>query len=99
MPEEPRERSYTFLGMTTIIASEAMHQLLELVERIAHSNATALITGESGDSPSASEVWYCAARALMRVVHLQGTPTAIRNLYESTIDSRVRRSPHATLWH
>jgi len=48
MPEEPRERSYTFLGMTTIIASEAMHQLLELVERIAHSNATALITGESG---------------------------------------------------
>jgi DNA-binding NtrC family response regulator len=46
--EEPRERSYTFLGMTTIVASEPMYHLLELVERIARSNATALITGESG---------------------------------------------------
>lgn len=48
MLEEPRERSYTFLGMTTIIASEPMHHLLELVQRIARSNASALITGESG---------------------------------------------------
>jgi len=47
-PEEPRERSYTFLGMTTIIASEPMHHLMGLVERIARSTATALITGESG---------------------------------------------------
>jgi DNA-binding NtrC family response regulator len=48
MLEEPRERSYTFLGMTTIVASEPMHRLMELVERIARSSATALITGESG---------------------------------------------------
>src|SRR5579862_7345275 len=48
MPEQPLESSYTFLGMTTIIASEPMHRLMSLVERVARSNASTLITGESG---------------------------------------------------
>jgi transcriptional regulator with GAF, ATPase, and Fis domain len=38
----------TFLGMPAVISSPAMRQLIELVERIAQSNAAVLITGESG---------------------------------------------------
>src|SRR5438552_4895564 len=38
----------TYLGMQAIVSSPAMRQLLELVERIAQSNAAVLITGESG---------------------------------------------------
>lgn len=37
-----------FLGMTAIIESDAMKRLLKLVERVAESPATVLITGESG---------------------------------------------------
>src|SRR5579883_2664805 len=37
-----------FLGMPAIIASEPMRKLMELVERVARSSATVLITGESG---------------------------------------------------
>jgi transcriptional regulator with PAS, ATPase and Fis domain len=38
----------TFLGMPAIVCSPGMRQLLELVERIAQTNAAVLITGESG---------------------------------------------------
>jgi transcriptional regulator with PAS, ATPase and Fis domain len=38
----------TFLGMPAVVSSPAMRQLLELVERIAQTNAAVLITGESG---------------------------------------------------
>lgn len=38
----------TFLGMQAIFSSPAMQQLLELIERIAQTNAAVLITGESG---------------------------------------------------
>jgi transcriptional regulator with PAS, ATPase and Fis domain len=38
----------TFLGMPAIVSSPAMRQLLELVERIAQTNAAVLISGESG---------------------------------------------------
>jgi len=38
----------TFLGMPAIVCSAAMKQLLDLVQRIAQTNAAVLITGESG---------------------------------------------------
>jgi DNA-binding NtrC family response regulator len=37
-----------FLGMTAIIASEPMQRLMDLVQRVARSSATTLVTGESG---------------------------------------------------
>ncbi len=37
-----------FLGMTAVIASPPMLRLLETAERVARSNATVLVTGESG---------------------------------------------------
>jgi DNA-binding NtrC family response regulator len=37
-----------FLGVSAIFASEAMQRLISLVERVAATNATILITGESG---------------------------------------------------
>ena len=37
-----------FLGMTAVIASEQMRNLMTMVERVARSNATVLVTGESG---------------------------------------------------
>jgi transcriptional regulator with PAS, ATPase and Fis domain len=37
-----------FIGMTAIIGSSPMRQLLERVERVARSQATVLVTGESG---------------------------------------------------
>jgi transcriptional regulator with PAS, ATPase and Fis domain len=37
-----------YLGMPAIISSPRMQQLIELVERIAQTNAAVLITGESG---------------------------------------------------
>ena len=38
----------TFLGMEAVIASEQMRALLGTIERVARSQATVLITGESG---------------------------------------------------
>ena len=40
--------THVFLGMKAVIASEAMHHLIALAERVARSNATVLILGESG---------------------------------------------------
>jgi two-component system response regulator AtoC len=37
-----------FLGMPAVIASQPMHHLMAMVERVARSSATVLITGESG---------------------------------------------------
>ncbi len=41
-------RRTAFLGMEAVIASEPMRALLGMVERVARSQATVLITGESG---------------------------------------------------
>src|SRR5580693_8402933 len=40
--------TYVLLCMKALIASEAMHHLLALAERVARSKATVLILGESG---------------------------------------------------
>lgn len=49
MPQELQAvRTSVFLGMTAIVASEAMRRLLSRVERAARSSASVLITGESG---------------------------------------------------
>jgi DNA-binding NtrC family response regulator len=48
----------TFLGMAAVVASQPMHEILDLVRRVAQTNVTVLIGGESG---SGKEV---VARAL-----------------------------------
>ncbi len=48
MAEAAQAPTQVFLGMTAIIASEPMQRLMELVQRVARSTATTLITGESG---------------------------------------------------
>ena len=76
MPEATRVRiepwrapepapSQVFLGMTAIIVSEPMQRLMELVQRVARSSATTLITGESGVGKElvARAVHYYSGRA------------------------------------
>lgn len=43
-----RNEPLSFLGMPAIVASEAMRQLLLIVERVAITNASVLVQGESG---------------------------------------------------
>jgi DNA-binding NtrC family response regulator len=43
-----QDRMCVFLGMPAVIASEPMRHLMSMVERVARSHATVLITGESG---------------------------------------------------
>jgi len=76
MSVETSVHSSVFLGMTAIIASDPMRRLMERVQRAARSNASILITGESGSgkevvaravhhfSPRAHRPWVdlsCAA--------------------------------------
>jgi len=39
---------YRIQGFEAVICSEAMHKLMQMVERVAHSNAAVLIVGETG---------------------------------------------------
>jgi DNA-binding NtrC family response regulator len=57
--------SQVFLGMTAIIVSEPMLRLMELVQRVARSSATTLVTGESGVGKElvARAVHYHSGRA------------------------------------
>jgi DNA-binding NtrC family response regulator len=48
MPPETNTSRFTFFGATAIVVSPAMLRVMELVERVARSNASVLITGESG---------------------------------------------------
>src|SRR6185437_15014179 len=76
VPSPHENHSCVFLGMPAIIASEPMRRLMQVVERVARSNATVLVTGESGSgkeliaraihhySPRCSKPWVdlsCAA--------------------------------------
>ncbi|HEX2712690.1 MAG TPA: sigma-54 dependent transcriptional regulator [Candidatus Acidoferrales bacterium] len=44
----PRSEPEVLLGMPAVICSEPMRQVMRLVERLAQTNASVLITGESG---------------------------------------------------
>ena len=46
--EEQTPRPQSYLGLSAIIASQPMQKLIELVVKVAQTNATVLITGESG---------------------------------------------------
>ena len=63
MPAEAH--SHVYLGMTAIIVSEPMQRLMELVQRVARSSATTLVTGESGVGKElvARAVHYHSGRA------------------------------------
>ncbi len=56
---------HVFLGMPAVIASEPMRRLMAMVERVARSSATVLITGESGSGKElvARAVHQYSARA------------------------------------
>lgn len=45
---KPSSETRVFLGMAAIVASPAMRQLLQMVERVAQTTATVLVHGESG---------------------------------------------------
>jgi DNA-binding NtrC family response regulator len=62
MPEETQQ---VYLGVVAVIASRAMRQLMDLVERVARSSATVLITGETGTGKEivARAVHHCSLRA------------------------------------
>jgi DNA-binding NtrC family response regulator len=45
---KPTHATQSFLGMEAVIASEPLRALLSTIERVARSQATVLITGESG---------------------------------------------------
>jgi len=64
-PETAKSPTHVFLGMTAIIASEPMQRLMELVQKVARSSATTLITGESGVGKElvARAVHYHSSRA------------------------------------
>jgi DNA-binding NtrC family response regulator len=81
-----QDSSHVFLGMKAIIASEAMRRLMAMAERVARSNATVLILGESG---SGKEV---LARAIHHYSGRSGKPWVDLNcgaLPEHLIESEL----------
>jgi len=59
-------REFDFLGLRAIVASARMHELLELVERVARTSATVLIQGESGSGKEvvARALHYLSSRSV-----------------------------------
>ena len=59
------DTTHVFLGMKAVIGSEEMRNLLTLAERVARSNATVLIQGESGSGKEvlARAIHHFSARA------------------------------------
>ena len=51
--EDQALRPQSYLGLSAIIVSPTMQKLMQLVIKVAQSNATVLITGESGSRSSA----------------------------------------------
>lgn len=45
---EPSARPEVFLGIPAVICSEGMRRLMDVVQRVAQSSATVLVTGETG---------------------------------------------------
>ena len=65
MTQQIEPQRFTFLGATAIIQSPAMLRVMEIVERVARSNASVLITGESGSGKEmvARTVHYHSSRS------------------------------------
>jgi DNA-binding NtrC family response regulator len=65
MVQESHDHTFVFLGTTAIIHSAPMRRLLDVVQRVARSNAGVLISGESGSGKEviARAIHYYSARS------------------------------------
>jgi len=81
-----QERTHTFLGMEAVVASGPMRALIETAERVARSNATVLVTGESG---SGKELVARAIHHYSRRSHKPWVDLSCAALPEHLIESEL----------
>ena len=88
-PSQTRE----FLGASAVFASEAMLGVLSLVEKIARTNATVLITGESGSGKEviARAIHHYSSRSMKSWVDINCAALP-ENLLESELFGHIQRS-------